>query len=69
MVAQATALFPRARPFVIRYSGRPGLILYNDLSTMSKRNPVLEGDWPWRYYIIGALVFAVAVAIIVCLHK
>ena len=35
---------------------------------MNKRNPSIEGDWPWSYYLIGALVLVAALAIIVHLH-
>jgi hypothetical protein len=35
---------------------------------MSKREPIIEGDWPWHYYLIGALFIGAAIAIIVRLH-
>jgi hypothetical protein len=35
---------------------------------MSKRNPIIEGDWPWHYYLIGVLVLSAAITVIVCFH-
>jgi hypothetical protein len=36
---------------------------------MSKREPIIEGDWPWHFYLIGVLVMAAAIAIVVHLHR
>jgi len=36
---------------------------------MSKREPIIEGDWPWHYYLIGALVLGVSITVIVYFQR